>query len=282
MSETGEGHVKPTEKPKSTEAAKPVESAKAAKPVEQPKPAAPPKLGEPSKAEAGKVPNTGELKMIVDEQTKAAEAEWLQGWQTGPIRTRWEKPPVQAGDPAPDLEVKDMTGKTVRLSDYWKDKAVLLIFWRHFGCSCGFDRAETLAKEMPGYEKTGGRVVIVGQGEPERTNAYAKQAGLTGTILCDPQHHAYIAYGLLEGSPAQVLFDAPDEMLKRDFQTGVDFQKDRIEKGRSPVDSPWQLPGEFVVDTTGIIQLAYRYNFCEDWPDPRVHIAALRKAAGTL
>ena len=267
MAETSEGQVKPPEKPKSTEAAKKTET---------------PKPAEAPKAEAGKVPTTGELKMIVDEQTKAAEAEWLQGWQTGPIRTRWEKPPVQAGDVAPDLEVKDMAGKPVRLSEYWKDKPALLIFWRHFGCSCGFDRAEKLAKEMKDYEKTGGRVVIVGQGEPERTNAYAKQAGLTGTILCDPQHHAYIAYGLLEGTPAQVLFDAPDEMLKRDYQTGVDFQKDRIEKGRPPVDSPWQLPGEFVVDTKGIIQLAYRYNFCEDWPDPRVHIAALRKAAGTL
>jgi len=273
MSESSEGQAKSTE---------PKTPSEPTKEVEQPKPAEPVKVIEPSKAAAGSVPTTGELRLIVEEQTKAAEAEWLQGWQTGPIRTRWDKSPVQAGDVAPDLELKDTAGKAVRLSDYWKEKPVLLIYWRHFGCSCGFDRAGRLAKEMADYDKSGGRVVIVGQGEPERTNAYAQKAGLTGTILCDPQHHAYIAYGLLEGTPAQVLFDAPDEMLKREYKAGVDFQNDRIEKGRPPVDSPWQLPGEFVVDTTGIIQLAYRYNFCEDWPDPRVHIAALRKAAGTL
>jgi peroxiredoxin len=261
MSETGDGQAKSAEENKA-----PMDT----KPAEPVKPAAAP------------LTQTGALRLIVEEQTKAAEAEWLQAWQTGPIRTRWEKQPVQLGDPAPDLELKDTSGKVVRLSDYWKDKPVLLIYWRHFGCSCGFDRAAKLVKEMADYDKSGGKVVIVGQGEPERTNAYAQKAGLTGTILCDPEHHAYIAYGLLEGTPAQVLFDAPDEMLKREYNAGVEFQKERIEKGRPPVDSPWQLPGEFVIDTQGTIQLAYRYNFCEDWPDPRVHIAALRKAAGTL
>jgi hypothetical protein len=42
------------------------------------------------------------------------------------------------------------------------------------------------------------------------------------------------------------------------------------------VDSPWQMPGEFVVDGDGIIRLAYRYQYCEDWPDPRVLTAAVR------
>jgi hypothetical protein len=36
------------------------------------------------------------------------------------------------------------------------------------------------------------------------------------------------------------------------------------------------MPGEFVVDGDGIIRLAYRYQYCEDWPDPRVLTAAVR------
>ena len=42
------------------------------------------------------------------------------------------------------------------------------------------------------------------------------------------------------------------------------------------------LPGEFVIGTDGIIALAHRYGWCEDYPDPRVHIATLRLAAGNL
>jgi hypothetical protein len=38
------------------------------------------------------------------------------------------------------------------------------------------------------------------------------------------------------------------------------------------------LPGEFAVDREGVIRLAYRYQYCEDWPDPRVLTTALRLA----
>jgi hypothetical protein len=44
------------------------------------------------------------------------------------------------------------------------------------------------------------------------------------------------------------------------------------------VDSPWQLPGEFVVDRGGTIRLAYRYQYCEDFPDWLVLAAAIREA----
>ncbi len=56
----------------------------------------------------------------------------------------------------------------------------------------------------------------------------------------------------------------------------------RRKMGRPLVDSPWQLPGEFVVDISGIIRLAYRYQYCENYPDPRVLVAAIREASGKL
>ena len=50
--------------------------------------------------------------------------------------------------------------------------------------------------------------------------------------------------------------------------------------GRPLVDNSWLLPGEFVIDTSGIVQLAYRYNYCEDFPDYRVLTTAIREAQG--
>ena len=212
-------------------------------------------------------------------QMGAAEKRWLRGWTYGPQRTRWSSAPLQAGDRAPSFEFQDATGRTVALDTYWKDQPALVIFWRHYGCSCGLDRAKRLREEHPQYLALGANVVVVGQGEPERATAYAVRYNLPPVpILCDTQARAYEAYGLLEGQPSQILFDAPEALLDRDLQAGVEFMESRRREGRPLVDSPWLLPGEFVIDTTGTMVLAYRYNYCEDFPDPRVLYAALREA----
>ncbi len=214
----------------------------------------------------------------IDEQIKAAEQEWIEAWQLGPTRLRWAELPLQVGDQAPDLELSDAAHKVTKLSELWKEKPLLILFWRHYGCSCGVDRAGRLKKEYKGYQEAGGKVIAIGQGEPERSAAYAAKHELPCPMLCDPEFKAYRAFGLLEGTPAQILFDSPEALLARDYSAGVKLAEERRAAGRPMVDSPWQLPGEFVIDTKGIIRLAYRYNFCEDWPDHRVLVAALREA----
>ena len=86
--------------------------------------------------------------MDTDGQIAQAEQEWLDLWHKGPIRTRWTSIPLQVGDPAPDFELTDSTGKNVRLSEFWKNSPVLFLFWRHYGCSCGMRRAQRLSSEF--------------------------------------------------------------------------------------------------------------------------------------
>jgi len=100
--------------------------------------------------------------------------------------------------------------------------------------------------------------------------------------MCDPDRAVYQAFGLLQGTPAQILFDAPDEFLRCELDAGLGMSAARHGTDRASVDDPWQLPDEFVIGTDGIIRLAHRYGWCEDYPDPRVHVAALRDAAGLL
>ncbi|MBI4415393.1 MAG: AhpC/TSA family protein [Euryarchaeota archaeon] len=217
----------------------------------------------------------------LEQLVKAAEEEWLEHWKRGPTRTRVANAP-QIGDRAPDLELEDFRGKRVRLSDFWRDRPALLLFWRHYGCGCGLERSKRLAAEYTDYVAAGANVVIVGQGEPERARAYAKKYGLPPCpILCDPAFHAYIAYGLPEAVPAQILYDAPEDLQRCELEAGLRFIAARREMGRPLVDNPWQLPGEFVVDASGTIRLAYRYQYCEDFPDPRVHVTAIMDAAKT-
>jgi peroxiredoxin len=211
-------------------------------------------------------------------QIQSAEAEWLQHWEHGPSRIRWDKIPLQVGDQAPDFTLQDATGATVHLHDFWSEKPTLLMFWRHYGCGCGIERARRLQNEYVKYIDTGANVVIIGQGEPERATAYIQNRQIPCPVLCDPTYKVYQAYDLLEGKPSQIVFNAPDKFLQCDFEAGISLQQSRHGTERAAVDSPWQLPGEFVIDRSGMIRLAYRYQYCEDWPNPLVLIAGIKEA----
>lgn len=205
-----------------------------------------------------------------------AEQEWLARWREGPRRLRWTRVPPQVGDAAPDRLLVDSEGAAVQLSDLWREGPLVLLFWRHYGCGCGVDRATRLMGEQPGYERAGAQVVVVGQGEPSRAKAYAERFGLRTRVLCDPGCATYEAYGLLEGTTAQLLYDASEELQRGGHEAGLRLADERRVMGRPMVDNPWQMPGEFVIDASGQIALAYRYQYCEDFPDPRVIEAALK------
>jgi peroxiredoxin len=215
----------------------------------------------------------------VEEQTRAAESEFIELWARGPTNRRWSELPPQVGDAAPDLQLEDSSGNQVSLSDFWAERPALLLFWRHFGCGCGADRATRLGQEYRDYVEAGANVVLIGQGEPERSAVYAQAHGIECPVLCDPAYRAYESYGLREGQVEQLLFDAPQEFWSHSREVGQQFQQARRESGRSLVDNPWLLPGEFVIERSGMIRLAYRYQYCEDFPNPLVLAGAIREAS---
>ncbi len=208
-----------------------------------------------------------------------AEKTCLDLWRRGPSRTKWSSLPPQVGDSAPDISLKNQRGRSVQLSNCWNKGPALVLFWRHFGCGCGMDRAKRLREEYDRYIEEGATVVIIGQGDHERAAEYAVKYELPPIdILVDPHESAYESYGLLEGKPSQIVFDAPEAFQRRDYDAFKQLAKDRRDAGRPLVDNPWLLPGEFVIDQAGILRLTYRYNYCEDFPDSRVLIAAIREA----
>lgn len=214
---------------------------------------------------------------IMDAQELAdAEQQWLDSWARGPQRARWDRIPLQIGDRAPDLELTDHTGATrTRLSSLWTGRTAVVLFWRHFGCSCGRDRAARLRDEYAELVGLGATVTIIGQAGPERSAAYREANAIPCDILSDPDEVAYRAFDVLEGTTAQVLFDASDDLLACALPAGIELAASRHGTERASVDNPFLLPAEFVV-TDGVVQLAYRYQYCEDWPDARVLTSAVR------
>ncbi len=213
---------------------------------------------------------------VIDAQLDAAGQEWWQAWLAGPRRLTWTALPPQAGDPVPDLTLADTTGRLRRLSEFWGSRPVLLIFLRHHGCSCLAERWEKLRDELPEFERAGAQIVAIGQGEPERTAEVARRRGYPFLILCDPARTAYEAFGLLEGTPAQILHDFP--WKPNDRATGEQMLTSRRGTERALVDNPWQLPGEFVISSRGQIVHAHRYQYCEDFPPKTVLLGAIAAA----
>jgi len=204
----------------------------------------------------------------------AAEREWLDRWAAGPTEPGGSA--LAAGSPAPDLTLLDDGGRLRRLSDYWAGGPALVMFWRHFGCGCGVERAARLRAEWPAYVAAGLTPVVVSQGEPARAAAYRAEHDLPCPVLCDPDHHAYRAYGLGHWDVEHVLFDAPEEFWDHPRAAGAAFQAERRRAGRAPVDDPWRAVAEHVV-VDGTVRFTHAYQHCEDFPEPRVLTTAARR-----
>ncbi len=200
----------------------------------------------------------------------------MQGWVAGPTL---EGNPLRRGDKAPDVEVVDAEGNAIWLASAWAQQPALVLLWRHLGCGCGMERAERLREEHVDYAESGLNVVIVAPGEVERVAVYKERNAIPVPILADPGYAAHKAFGLGHWSLEQALYDAPDEFCDLREETGRQFQQQRKAQGRRLVDDPWMQSGEFVVAQDGMIRVAYLYNYCADYPDPRVFTTAGRLLA---
>lgn len=115
-------------------------------------------------------------------------------------------PKPSRGEPAPDLTLARATdGAPVRLSDLWRDKPLMLVFVRHFGCVFCRLEIQRLRRLYPTLREKANVAVVV-QSPPEQareqmTGRYAAEF----PVLSDPERHAYHAYGLGDLTLAQML-----------------------------------------------------------------------------
>jgi peroxiredoxin len=210
----------------------------------------------------------------VETLSAAAERTWLDGWTAGPVEA--EGTGLAQGARAPDVVLPDESCAPRRLSEFWAEGPALLMFWRHFGCNCGSERARRLVAEYDGYRAVGLSPVIIGQGDPTRAAVYRERHQLPCPVLTDSDLSVYRAYGLGQWSVERVLYDAPEAFLRHERELGAQFQAHRRTTGNPPVDDPWRAVGEFVVGTDGLVGLPYVYPYCEAFPEPGVLVAAAR------
>ncbi|GGM85348.1 peroxiredoxin [Streptomyces fuscichromogenes] len=107
---------------------------------------------------------------------------------------------IQVGDKAPDFELKDNHGRTVRLSDFRGEKNVVLLFYPFaFTGVCTGELCE-LRDNLPRFEDRGTQLLAVSNDSIHTLRVFAEQEGLEYPLLSDfwPHGETSSAYGVFD------------------------------------------------------------------------------------
>lgn len=124
---------------------------------------------------------------------------------TGNDAIQLEPAPV-TGHPAPDFELKNLNGETIRLSDF-KGKVVIVNFWATWCSPC---RSEMPDLQQAALENAGELIVIgvnnTPADNPEQITKFVTELGVTFPIVLDETGQTIETYRVL-GLPTTVFID---------------------------------------------------------------------------
>lgn len=107
---------------------------------------------------------------------------------------------IQVGDKAPDFELKDNHGRTVKLSDFRGEKKVVLLFYPFaFTGVCTGELCE-LRDNLPKFADRDTQVLAVSNDSIHTLRVFAEQEGLEYPLLSDFWPHGNVsrAYGVFD------------------------------------------------------------------------------------
>ena len=153
-------------------------------------------------------------------------------------------PGLTVGTTAPDATLLDMRGKTVRLATLYRDRPVVLTFYRGGWCPFCSRALADWQTRLEDVQAAGGIFVAV---SPEKTPAAvqtAKDGNLTYQILSDPQHKTAKAFN--------VHFVMDDTTREKYLGYGKDLSQINA-------SGTWELPAPatFVIDRESLIRYAF-------------------------
>ncbi len=145
---------------------------------------------------------------------------------------------------APDLRVTLDDGSEIQLNELYASERLVLVFLRHFGCT--FCREQVAQLRLQSKLN----VVFVGMGNVEQTSDFKAKMRSPHRFIADPDRRVYEAFGLGLGTGKQI-FNA--KVFARGF--GATLRGHFV---GAPIGDPWQMPGVFLIETTGEVSWEYR------------------------
>ena len=184
-----------------------------------------------------------------------------------------------AANPLSSFVLPDERGVDIELSELWQDRAVALVFLRHYLCvQCRVGAMELERdRDLLGPEPN---LWLIGMGTQVQAAAFKQQTGVGFPVLLSPDMRAYEAMNLPRGSLRQVFGIAAQRVARRRAR-GAGLER-TAEGGNRPKQRPeqdWhQLGGAFVFAPGGEIVWSHRARHAGDDADPRALGDALRAA----
>ncbi|KAG1371614.1 thioredoxin-like protein AAED1, chloroplastic [Cocos nucifera] len=166
------------------------------------------------------------------------------------------------------VEVFDITGNAIRITDLWKDRKAVVAFARHFGCVLCRKRAGLLASKKELMDAAGVALVLIGPGSTDQAKAFVQQTNFQGEVYADPSHSSFnaldFAYGVsttFTPSAGMKIIRSYIEGYRQDW--GLSFKKNTMSRGG------WQQGG-LLVAGPGVSNISYIHKDKEAGDDPNI------------
>ena len=176
----------------------------------------------------------------------------------------FEERVIKVGSKIDDYELENQNGGKIRISDLYKDKPLVITFYRGVWCPyCNID-IEMLNEINPQLKEKGINLVTISPELPRYSRTIVKKESLTYDILWDKQNLMADSFGLK--------WEFQPELKELYTQFGLDMAK-------LNGDDSWSLPmpGRFLIDTDGVVRYAEAAADYTKRPDPDALFKAIEK-----
>lgn len=152
--------------------------------------------------------------------------------------------PLRAGDEAPEVSVTDIDGETVPLKSLYRDKPLVLVFFRGGWCPICTRHTGELIKVYPQIKSLGAELVGISPDSTASSKKNATENEIPFPIFSDADVEAACAFGLA--------FQVDPATRERYKGFGIDLEK---ASGRSHHALP--VPAIYIVNPAGEIVFAH-------------------------
>ena len=159
-------------------------------------------------------------------------------------------------------------GRQLKLGQLWQKQTVIMVFLRHFACIACRAHASQVWQEREKYEKSGAKLVFIGNGHPDFVSKFVEDLGLgEAMVLTDPSLESFRAAGMKRGF-FQVI---QPKSLTGALQLAK--QGHRQTAHSSEAGTHWQMGGVLAINSKSKILYHYRSEFVGDIPnEPYIEI----------